>query len=129
MTPGATTDAGEKALNSLAVYVRRGYEAEEAWKDRGADAFLDLMTQREAAFHNFRCYEDQARRAGFDIGRHPEALRLTSLVAPQNATLSTLLAEALRAVESQLSRTNAARNVARAYHSGVQIPARYLKQT
>ena len=51
----------EKALKALAVYVRRGYEAQEAWDVRGADAFLQAMTEREAAFHNFRCFEDQAR--------------------------------------------------------------------
>ena len=122
----------EKALKALAVYLRRGYEASEAWKFRGTDAFLNVMTERDAAFHNFRCFEDQARRAtpeDGDVAEDPEALRLMALVAQQNAALTSLVAAALQDVESKLCRTNAARNAARAYHSGTQPPARLVRQS
>src|SRR3954468_17419320 len=119
----------EKALNSLAVYLRRGYEAREACSSLGAEDFLNVMTEREAAFHNFRCFEDQARRAGLDVANDPEVRRLMALVAPQTATLTSLVAAALIAIQSQLARTSAARNAARAYHTGRRPPARYVKQS
>lgn len=119
----------EKARKALAVYLQRGYEAKEAWTVRGADAFLQVMTEREAAFHNFRYFEDQARRANFDVAKDPEILSLTALVNPQNAALTSLVSQALEAIESQLARTNAARNATSAYHSGTQTAARYIKRS
>jgi hypothetical protein len=122
-------DARDKALKSLAVYLRRGYEAQEAWTVRGADAFFAVMNEREAAFQNFRYFEDQAQRAGLTVATDPEARRLEALVTPLNAALARLLVAALGDVESKLARTNAVRNATRAYHSGTPAPARFLKQT
>jgi len=96
---------------------------------KSKDLFLDLMTEREAAFHNFRCFEAQARRAGLDLANDPEVSRLMAEVSPQNTALEALLADAQDEVESQLGRMHNARNVARAYHSGTQAPARFIKQS
>jgi hypothetical protein len=87
------------------------------------------MNEREAAFQNFRCFEDQARRAGHELAKDPEARRLLALAAPQNDALAGFAAEALEMIQGKLARTTSARNAARAYHSGTQPLARILKQS
>lgn len=117
----------DKARHALRIYAERGEEAMHTLDKDGADAFFAALTRREHAFHNFKIWDDRARRAGFDIALEASTMPLVSQIVDINAKLGSMMGEALTRLGAQLTRMRQARVCTRAYLSGNISPIRLIK--
>ena len=117
----------DKARHALRVYAERGEEAINTLAKDGADAFFSALTKREHAFHNFRIWDERARRAGVDIAQDPTTAPLVGQIVDINSKLGIMMGEALTRLGAQLTRMRQARVCTRAFLSGNTSPVRLIK--
>jgi hypothetical protein len=122
------TDLTDKVRVALEVYLQRGRDALAALESQGAEEFFEIMTRRDAAYHNFRALDAQAAHAGVDVAVDGRVKRLWTEIDLVNRTLGGRMTELQTELGERLGRLRAAQVRTKAYHSGTPPTLRLVKQ-
>jgi hypothetical protein len=121
-------DLTAKLRVALEAYLQRGHEALLALESHKAEEFFQIMSRRDAAFHNFRALDALAVKAGFDVAADGELRRIWNEIDQVNRTLQGRMTDVQTDVGERLGRLRANRSHTRAYRSGTPPALRLVKQ-
>ena len=122
------TDLTDKVRVALEVYLQRGVDALAALQSQGAEEFFEIMTRRDAAYHNFRALDALAAHQGVDVATDERVKRLWAEIDRVNRTLGGRMTELQSELGERLARLRTGQARTKAYHSGTPPTLRLVKQ-
>lgn len=111
-------DLSRRVKHVLTVYLERGERAVQALANRKYDEAREILTQRNAAFHNLRAVDALAQSEGCDAAKDPETLAIWERTRQVDKQLAAALETAKADTERLYQRLREARLKIGKYRAG-----------
>ena len=110
-------DFCSQAVLALTVYLERGQSAQEHFVRNEYDEAIEVLRWRNAAFHNFRFLDEEAKREGVDVGKDERISSIWSEIRKVDEKLKISLVDAREKTGAKVNKVRTTRKNITHYRS------------